>query len=307
MPNAGALLAAERERQSLSRSDIAHRLHMSASQVEALETGDYTRLPRGTFLRGFVRNYAKAVGLDPEPVLAALIAESPEDSRPGIVVASQNIRFDPIGDRLSNPYVKAAGLATVVVAGCFAVMYWWLFIRTALPVPVSRKPVVAEAPKVVEPKVVEPKVVEPLPTFIEAPRVEAPAPAPVAPAKIDPPPASTPAPVKTAPAKSEAPKAEATKAAPPKTETAFASPASSSGGTVIRLKFKGTAWVEIKDGQGKVLLSRNQPGGSEAEVIGKPPFVVVVGNAPEVQMFLNDRPFDLEPHTKVAVARFTIN
>lgn len=307
MPNAGALLAAERERQSLSRSDIAHRLHMSSSQVEALESGDYARLPRGTFLRGFVRNYAKAVGLDPEPVLAALIAESPEDSRPGIVVASQNIRFDPIGDRLSNPYVKAAGLATVVVAGCFAVMYWWLFIRTAPPVSVTRKVVVAEAPK----------VVEPLPTFIEAPRVEAPtpAPAPVEPAKIDPPPASTP--VKPAPAKSEAPKAEAAKAeaakaetakaAPPKTETAFASPASSSGGSVIRLKFKGTAWVEIKDGQGKVLLSRNQPGGSEAEVIGKPPLNIVVGNAPEVQMFLNDRPFDLEPHTKVAVARFTIN
>lgn len=305
MPNAGALLAAERERQSLSRADIAHRLHMSASQVEALEAGDFARLPRGTFLRGFVRNYAKAVGLDPEPVLAALIAESPEDSRPGIVVASQNIRFDPLGDRLSNPYVKAAGFATVVVAGCFAVMYWWLFIRTAPPASAARKPAVAAA---------VPKTVEPLPTFVEAPRyVEppAPAPAPVEPARIDPPPASTPAPAKAAPA---AP----AKAAPPKTEAAFASPASSSvtvdsgsvvaaGGSVIRLKFKGTAWVEIKDAQGKVLLSRNQPGGSEAEVVGKPPLSVVVGNAPEVQMFLNDRPFDLEPHTKVAVARFTIN
>lgn len=319
MPNAGALLAAERERQSLSRADIAQRLHMSSSQVEALETGDYARLPRGTFLRGFVRNYAKVVGLDPNPILDALASEAPEHSRPGIVVASQNIRFDPIGDRLSNPYVKAAGLATVVVAGCFAVMYWWLFIRTSPPASAVRKPVVAEAPKVAVPQ----------PTIVEAPRAEAPAPVPapvlapvpVEPAKIDPPPASTPAPVK-APAKSEAPKPEPAKAAPPKAESAFASPASSTepaantvdagaviaaGGSVIRLKFRGTAWVEIKDGRGKVLLSRNQPGGSEAEVIGKGPFSVVVGNAPEVQMYLNDRPFDLEPHTKVAVARFTIN
>ena len=36
----GARLAAERERQGLSRADIAQRLHMSASQIEAIESGD---------------------------------------------------------------------------------------------------------------------------------------------------------------------------------------------------------------------------------------------------------------------------
>lgn len=311
-PIAGAALAAERERQNLSRSDIAQRLHMSVSQVEALEVGDYTRLPRGTFLRGFVRNYAKVVGLDPEPVLQALLAESPEHSRPGIVVASQNIRFDPLGDRLSNPYVKAAGLATVVVAVCFATMYWWLFIRTSPPPGTSarKNPVVAEAPK---PVIAEaPKAVEPAPVVATAP---------VEPPKVEPPKAEPP---KPEPVKAAPPKTEPSKAAPPKAEApVFASPASSvvpaptqttdpasvvaAGGSVIRLKFRGTAWVEIKDGRGKVLLSRNQPGGSEAEVAGKGPFSVVVGNAPEVSMFLNDRPFDLEPHTRVAVARFTIN
>ncbi|QJR11748.1 Cytoskeleton protein RodZ [Usitatibacter rugosus] len=320
LPIAGAALAAERERQNLSRSDVAQRLHMSVSQVEALETGDYSRLPRGTFLRGFVRNYAKVIGLDPNPILEALHNESPEHSRPGIVVASQNIRFDPLADRLANPYVKAAGIATVVVSVCFATMYWWLFVRTSPPPSAARKPaMVVEAPK----------AVEPLPAPVEAPRYVEPAkPEPV---KAEPPPAPAPAkPAKSEPpkaeaAKAESAKAETAKAAPPKTETAFASPASSvnsasslpntvdagsvvaAGGSVIRLKFRGTAWVEIKDGRGKVLLSRNQQGGSEAEVIGKGPFSVVVGNAPEVSMFLNDRPFDLEPHTKVAVARFTIN
>ena len=59
----GAILATERERQGLARADIAQRLHMSVSQIEALESGDYARLPRGTFLRGFARNYARAVVL----------------------------------------------------------------------------------------------------------------------------------------------------------------------------------------------------------------------------------------------------
>jgi cytoskeleton protein RodZ len=64
----GQTLAAERERQGLSRADVAQRLHMSAYQVEALENGDFKRLPQGTFLRGFVRNYAKLLGLAADDV-----------------------------------------------------------------------------------------------------------------------------------------------------------------------------------------------------------------------------------------------
>src|SRR5205085_6670014 len=101
---------------------------MSPSQIEALESGDYARLPKGTFLRGFVRNYAKMLGLDPESVLSQLAQATPRGPAPGIVVPSQNIRFDPLAERLSNPYVKAAGLAAVAVALAFSGMYWWLFI-----------------------------------------------------------------------------------------------------------------------------------------------------------------------------------
>ena len=39
-PPLGQLLAGERERQGMSRADVAQRLHMSTWQVEALETGD---------------------------------------------------------------------------------------------------------------------------------------------------------------------------------------------------------------------------------------------------------------------------
>jgi len=313
----GARLAAERERQGLSRADIAQRLHMSASQIEAIESGNYERLPRGTFLRGFVRNYAKVLGLDGEAMVEALSVDAPERSRPGIVVASQNIRFDPMGQRLASPYVKAAGIATVVVAVAFAAMYWWLFVRPAPPAMAAKKPVVvAEAPASAA------KVqAEPLPPPVDAPLMPEPEPAKPAPA---------PEPKKADAKKAEAPKAEAPKAEPAAAAKAAAAPTPSqatmqtvatnaasqpnidagsviaAGGSVIRLKFRGNAWVEIKDGRGKVLLSRNNPGGSEAEVVGKGPFSVVVGNAPEVTMFFNDREFDLEPHTRVAVARFTV-
>ncbi|HSN19594.1 MAG TPA: helix-turn-helix transcriptional regulator, partial [Usitatibacter sp.] len=107
----GATLASERERQGLSRADVAHRLHMSPSQIEAMEIGDYERLPKGTFLRGFVRNYAKLLGLPAEAMLDMLAGAAPPAPTPGIVVPTQNIRFDPLGERLSGPYVKAATLA----------------------------------------------------------------------------------------------------------------------------------------------------------------------------------------------------
>ena len=74
----------------------------------------------------------------------------------------------------------------------------------------------------------------------------------------------------------------------------------------LKFVFKGQSWVEVRDNKGKLLFSRLNPAGSDAEVSGKPPFNVVVGNAPEVQLYYNDHEFDLEPHTKVAVARFTV-
>lgn len=281
-PPSGQLLAAERERQGLSRVEVAQRLHMSPAQVEALETGDYSRLPTGPFLRGFVRNYAKALGLDSEALVAQLANETPTESAPRIVVPSQNIRFDPLGDRFSSPYVKAFGIALVAIVLGFAAMYWWFFIR---PEP----PAAHKMPDM------------PPPT---APAASVPAPAPVpqaapspAPPSAEPPQAARPEP---APAKVEAPpRPDAARAAEPK-----AAPAK--GEAVLRFRFKGASWVEVRDARDNVVYQKLNPADSEATVTGKPPLHVIVGNAPEVSLRYNDRDFPLEPHTKVAVARFTL-
>ena len=61
-----------------------------------------------------------------------------------------------------------------------------------------------------------------------------------------------------------------------------------------------------RDARGNVLINGLNEAGSEAEVRGRPPFKVVVGNAPEVRLFLNDRELNLEPHMREAVARLTV-
>ena len=291
----GRMLADERERQGLSRLDVAQRLHMSAYQVEALESGDYQRLPKGTFLRGFVRNYAKILGMPADAVLPLLAESAPDGKRPGIVVPTQNIRFDPLGERLANPYVKAGALAFVAIAVGFAAMYWWLFIRPTPPGAAAR-PAAAEPASPPQQESVAanppPLIVPPPPeqaTAAEAPKPAANA-AVAAPAKV------APDAVGATPAKAGA----QSPTAPEKTVIA-----AGSGGT-LKFRFHADSWVEIRDGRGKVILSKLNPAGSEAEVSGKPPFSVIVGNAPEVELFYNNQEFDLEPHTKVAVARFTV-
>lgn len=62
---------------NLSIEDVSRQLRLSAKQIEALEKEDYGKLPTGTFLRGFIRNYANLVKLDPMPMLRALPSPAP--------------------------------------------------------------------------------------------------------------------------------------------------------------------------------------------------------------------------------------
>lgn len=311
----GARLAAERERQGLSRADVAHRLHMSPIQVEALELGDYGHLPKGTFLRGFVRNYAKALGLAAEPLLEMLAGAAPAVPAPGIVVPTQNIRFDPLGERLSSPYVKAATLAAVAIAIGFAAMYWAMYVRPRPP-GLALRAGRAPAPAATQPAAVPPpressNAVPPSHSIAEAPSQSPPASpggsggaSSTAPAAMSaaPAPAAGLAKPKATPAK-----AAATKAPPASADDAkVASADSTAASRRLHFHFTGDSWVEVRDASGKVLFQKLNAAGTEAQVSGHAPLQVVVGNAPEVEMTLDGKPFDLDPHTEVAVARFTL-
>lgn len=74
----------------------------------------------------------------------------------------------------------------------------------------------------------------------------------------------------------------------------------------IALQFDGESWVEIRSGNGTLLVSQLHPGGTVRVVTGVPPFTVVIGNAQHVRLSYNDKPVDLIPHVKVEVARLTL-
>jgi cytoskeleton protein RodZ len=74
----------------------------------------------------------------------------------------------------------------------------------------------------------------------------------------------------------------------------------------IVVRCEQECWIEVKDGLERQLVSSLNPAGTERVLRGQPPFELVIGNAQHVRVTYNDRPIDLQPHTRVEVARFKL-
>lgn len=265
-PGLGRTLAQLRAERKLSIADVAQRLKYGARQIEALEAEEFDRLPGATFVRGMVRGYAKLLETDPDPILGAL-DQSYVPGEVDLDLRDRGVPFAKSGKRGTWTYSVLLLLVLVVLAG---VLYEWRL--GALPWARFASSAPPPAQKQTEPQL---------------------APAPAALREEPQPPA---APV-AAPLASAAP---AEIAVPP-------SPQPSSGGEGrIRLEFSGESWVEIKDGDGKMLMSQLNPTGSRRVVSGRSPLLLVIGNAANVRLIYNDKPVDLKPFIQIEVARLTL-
>lgn len=74
MKELGAMLKAAREAKGLSLADLQMATKIRARQLEAMEAGDFHKLPGEVYIRGFLINYAQHVGLDEDQVLAKYYA-----------------------------------------------------------------------------------------------------------------------------------------------------------------------------------------------------------------------------------------
>jgi len=64
----GRRLQAAREKLGWNEADVARKLHMSVSFVRAIEADDYERLPEATFIKGYMRNYARLLEIPADEV-----------------------------------------------------------------------------------------------------------------------------------------------------------------------------------------------------------------------------------------------
>lgn len=65
----GLRLKEAREAQGRSLSDVAKSTRIGLQQLEGIEHDNYDRIPAAVYVKGFVKNYAQALGLDPNPIL----------------------------------------------------------------------------------------------------------------------------------------------------------------------------------------------------------------------------------------------
>ncbi len=276
-PTVGQILRDARETQGITLEDAAVRLRLMHRQIGAMEDDDFDSLGQPVFARGFVRNYARLLGLVPDELLARM---------PGAPAESAVVQpVEPPKPRswLTSPWLILLMLGVLLMVTLPVGLYLWL------------------NSDVDENPVSQPRMAQPRP----APVVQSPPASPV----VEPPAASaepvgTGLPLEADTSASTPAPAPAPAPAPIASEPVVPEPPAVS--SVIHLEFGDAAWTEIKDATGRMLHRQlNQPG-SSIEVRGQPPFEMVIGNATQAHMTYNGRPIDLKPFIDVTVARFTL-
>ena len=291
--SAGSRLTAARTAAGLSIAEVARHLKLSPLQVEALETGEHKKLPGPVFVRGFMRNYARLVNLDPVPLIADVVAAQNQEAA-ALVAAAEPEKAIPFPGQASwnwKPY--AIGLV-LVVAGLAVYEFFDGVLDAAVLAPAVPAVDAPQSKAVVPPEsATETKIEKNENAAVAAPAMMGGANGitsmPSAPTKV--------ATVERG--------ANGITSIPP-APTKVATVERSANDKVLRFSFAREAWVEIRDAKSRVIFSQLNAAGSNPVVSGEPPFNMVIGNAGGVKLVFGERAVDLAPYTQVDVARLTL-
>lgn len=278
---ARSLLVQTREGLELSVADVARHLKLSPAQVEALEAGAYDRLPGRVFVRGFLRNYAKLLGIDPQPLLRNMEREMPQ---PAVVDDATPVTeiVMPGGKKATWPLY--AGLIALLIVGALAVYEFGFNDGT----PASSSGEAAVAPSARAPDATAPMA------------ASEPAAAAATPAKAQT--AAVPSGVLPGASGERPPEVMAGASA----TTQLGAKTVRAGERELYFRFEQDSWVEIRDAKDKVIFSKLSRAGTEERVTAAPPLKLVVGNARGVRLTYGDKLVDLTPHSGATISRVTL-
>ncbi|RPI46447.1 MAG: helix-turn-helix domain-containing protein, partial [Betaproteobacteria bacterium] len=230
----GALLAAARRTSGLSVAEVAAQMRISPRQVEAIEADRYEQLPGAVFVRGFVRNYARLLKIDPVPLLHAL---EPALGQEAPLRAQEYAGTLPVPVRRSHTRVWLGILVVIVGAVLAAGAYEYVRSRRSVTEAGSM-------PTQVPPS--EPTA--PAPSAGSSRPSDESTPVPLAPERV----ADTPAPSNQAAA---VPDQVVTEPLATTAATASAPSVSATRVNQVTIEFVQESWLEVRDRTGKVLYS----------------------------------------------------
>lgn len=313
--NPGETLRQARESNGWSLAEVALKLNLTTTSLGNLEAGAFDKLPGHTFARGYIRAYAKLLGIDQTVLVQEFDQFTGTDSQGSSVHGLGRIE-EPV--RVSHTILRIVSLLLLVavIGGGFV---WWqdqasqrskdLTSSAMEHVEVESADGTTQIHPLDEPEdqaVAEGQSTSEAPLGTEQPAPEtAPAttaavPAPVTSATPAAPTAQahTPAAPASAP---PAPAASATPAISPPT-----TPALIAGDGRVQVTYIADCWTQVTDGNGKVLFSGLKRKGDTLDQGGKPPLTLRLGFARGAQVAYNGQPVDVAPFTSGETARLKL-
>lgn len=307
----GQRLRQAREQLGLSQQAVAERLCLKMSTVRDIEDDNMSADLASTFVRGYIRSYAKLVHLPEEELLPMLEKQAPV--RVAKVAQMQSFSLGKRRKKRDGWLMSFTWLIVFVVIGLTGA-WWWQNHKAqqeeiatmadqssaqlsqhgeGQPVPLTDGNVDNGA------SAVDPDS-SPAPSASNSAAQQVPA-------VLDPQAAQQPAVV--APSQASIP--DATPTAPvaqaqlPTGTAGVSAPEGDANGLVM--DFSGDCWVQVVDATGKSLVSGIQKSGSRLNLAGKAPFKLTLGAPASVQVQFQGKPVDLSRFVKSnRVARLTV-
>ena len=316
--NPGETLRQARESNGWSLAEVALKLNLTTTSLGNLEAGAFDKLPGHTFARGYIRAYAKLLGIDQAVLVQEFDQFTGTDSQGSNVHGLGRIE-EPV--RVSHTILRIVSLLLLiaVIGGGFV---WWqdqtsqrtkdLTSNAMEHVEVESADGTTQIHPLDEPEdqaVAQGQAAPETPVTAEqpapevAPAVTAAVPAPVTPAAAAHTPAAPVAQAHTpaAPVQAPAPAAPAAPAISPPT-----TPALIAGDGRVQITFVADCWTQVTDGNGKVLFSGLKRKGDTLDQGGKPPLTLRLGFARGAQVAYNGQPVDVAPFTSGETARLKL-
>ena len=294
----GHLLRNARTAKGLSIDDVSRQLRLSAQQIEAIEKEDFEKLPGRTFLRGFIRNYANLVQLNPVPLLQML----PESTR---VISTyertpfknKQISFSSNREKPGNHSLIIAIILFVIILGAYFLFENGGWNKNSDISAESVETKTESATASVEIQLPLPGVVKNTSNTSDSPANK--------PSEVNNPVPATENTVAQADVKTES--AAENKSAVDKTEKTEKTVAFDKNTGHLYFKLTADSWIKVVDGKGVTVFEQLKKSGSEQIVTGKRPLSLVIGNASGVNLTYNEKEIDISSYKKQGgTARFTL-
>lgn len=307
----GARLQKGREAAKLDVSQVADALHLSQGVVKALEADDYRALPNATFVKGYIRSYARLVGVPGEELVR---------SYETIAGGSKQKSPEPIQAPLTTPRfgvpLKIGAILAVVL---MLVFVFWPGSASDLQEPLEQAVSEQAGLETTSPKLSVDDGLDDEAAAIADSELESLAQDSQEPEPEDAPETELVEPVTPGSdassvldverptaeiASIQAPQAVVETVAPPvePVEEQPSAVASAASGR-LSMVFSGDCWVEVRDGTGQLIYSNLKRLGESLTLSGVPPFEAKFGNGNVVSLSYNGQPvsFHTPSHNVVRV------